>query len=206
MGILDLFRQIESTPPRTSKISWIIAGLGNPGMTYEKTRHNAGFMTLDRLAEQCGGRIDNPRFRADTADAMVDSTRVLLVKPTTFMNSSGESVAAAADYYKIAPEHVLVIYDDITLPPGKIRIRPKGSAGGHNGMKSIIACLGSDNFPRIRLGIGAKPRPEMDLADWVLSKFTPDDLEKLSGAIENACAAVRLVLLGDTDSAMNRYN
>ena len=148
---------------------WLIAGLGNPGPEYEKTRHNTGFMSLDLLAARLQVKVSKERFKALTAQADFDGQRLLLMKPLTFMNASGIAIEAAAHFYKIPPERVLVLFDDISLPVGKLRIRKNGSAGGHNGLKSIISCLGSDQFPRVKIGVGAKPHPDYDLADWVLS-------------------------------------
>ena len=148
---------------------WLIAGLGNPGSEYEKTRHNTGFMSLDLLAARLQVKVSKERFKALTAQADFDGQRLLLMKPLTFMNASGIAIEAAAHFYKIPPERVLVLFDDISLPVGKLRIRKNGSAGGHNGLKSIISCLGSDQFPRVKIGVGAKPHPDYDLADWVLS-------------------------------------
>lgn len=209
MSIFDIFKQLEEQRGSSSSggnITWIIAGLGNPGMTYANTRHNAGFMGIDRLSEETGISVKTMRFRSDCGDGTVGGKRCLLMKPTTFMNLSGEAVSAAAAFYKIPPERVLVLYDDITLPPGKLRIRRKGSAGGHNGMKSIIALLGSEEFPRIRIGVGAKPRPDYDLADWVLSKFTEEETAALRPALENAAKAAELIVQGKIDAAMSSYS
>lgn len=208
MSIFDIFKAIETenSTRNAGKISWIIAGLGNPGLAYEKTRHNAGFMAIDRLAERCGIEIKTKKFKGDCGDGMVGGERCLLLKPGTFMNLSGDSVAAAADFYKIPPERVVIMYDDISLAPGKLRIRRKGSAGGHNGMKSIIAQLGTEEFPRVRVGVGAKPNPAYDLADWVLSKFTEEDMEKLEPALDNAGKAAELIVQGNMDKAMSSYS
>ena len=146
------------------------------------------------------------KFRSDCGEAMVGGVRCLLMKPTTYMNNSGEAVAAAANFYKIPPEHVLVMYDDISLAPGKLRIRRKGSAGGHNGIKSIIALLGTEEFPRIRVGVGAKPTPQYDLADWVLSKFTPEEQTALQPALEQAAEAASLIVQDKMDQAMNHFS
>ena len=188
MGIFDLFKQIESGSAGNlhGRLTWIVAGLGNPGLEYENTRHNAGFLTMEELAKQCGAKLDQMKFKSDCGEAMLGEVRCLLMKPTTYMNLSGDAIAAAANFYKIPPEQVLVIYDDISLPPGKLRLRRKGSAGGHNGIKSIIAQLGTEEFPRIRVGVGAKPNPQYDLADWVLSKFSEEDMKALQPALEHA--------------------
>lgn len=208
MGIFDLFKQIESGSAGNlhGKLTWIVAGLGNPGLEYENTRHNAGFLTMDELAKQCGAKLDQMKFKSDCGEAMLGDVRCLLMKPTTYMNLSGDAIAAAANFYKIPPEQVLVIYDDISLPPGKLRLRRKGSAGGHNGIKSIIAQLGTEAFPRIRVGVGAKPNPQYDLADWVLSKFSEEDMTALQPALEHAADAAKKIVSGDMNGAMNLYS
>ena len=208
MGIFDLFKQIESGSAGNlhGKLTWIVAGLGNPGLEYENTRHNAGFLTMDELAKQCGVKLDQMKFKSDCGEAMLGEVRCLLMKPTTYMNLSGDAIAAAANFYKIPPEQVLVIYDDISLPPGKLRLRRKGSAGGHNGIESIIAQLGTEEFPRIRVGVGAKPNPQYDLADWVLSKFSEEDMTALQPALEHAADAAKKIVSGDMNGAMNLYS
>lgn len=208
MGIFDLFKQIESGSAGNlhGRLTWIVAGLGNPGLEYENTRHNAGFLTMDELAKQCGVKLDQMKFKSDCGEAMLGEVRCLLMKPTTYMNLSGDAIAAAANFYKIPPEQVLVIYDDISLPPGKLRLRRKGSAGGHNGIKSIIAQLGTEEFPRIRVGVGAKPNPQYDLADWVLSKFSEEDMTALQPALEHAADAAKKIVSGDMNGAMNLYS
>ena len=208
MGIFDLFKQIESGSAGNlhGKLTWIVAGLGNPGLEYENTRHNAGFLTMDELAKQCGVKLDQMKFKSDCGEAMLGEVRCLLMKPTTYMNLSGDAIAAAANFYKIPPEQVLVIYDDISLPPGKLRLRRKGSAGGHSGIKSIIAQLGTEEFPRIRVGVGAKPNPQYDLADWVLSKFSEEDMTALQPALEHAADAAKKIVRGDMNGAMNLYS
>lgn len=208
MGIFDLFKQIESGSAGNlhGKLTWIVAGLGNPGLEYENTRHNAGFLTMEELAKQCGAKLDQMKFKSDCGEAMLGDVRCLLMKPTTYMNLSGDAIAAAANFYKIPPEQVLVIYDDISLPPGKLRLRRKGSAGGHNGIKSIIAQLGTEEFPRIRVGVGTKPNPQYDLADWVLSKFSEEDMKALQPALEHAADAAKKIVSGDMNGAMNLYS
>ena len=208
MGIFDLFKQIESGSAGNlhGRLTWIVAGLGNPGLEYENTRHNAGFLTMEELAKQCGAKLDQMKFKSDCGEAMLGEVRCLLMKPTTYMNLSGDAIAAAANFYKILPEQVLVIYDDISLPPGKLRLRRKGSAGGHNGIKSIIAQLGTEEFPRIRVGVGAKPNPQYDLADWVLSKFSEEDMKALQPALEHAADAAKKIVSGDMNGAMNLYS
>ncbi|MCI6402055.1 MAG: aminoacyl-tRNA hydrolase [Candidatus Fimivicinus sp.] len=185
---------------------YLIAGLGNPGPKYEYTRHNAGFLCIDLLAQQLGAKIDRIKFKSIVADVAIEGRRCLLMKPQTFMNNSGEAVRDAANFYKIPPEHVIILFDDISLPPGKLRIRRKGSDGGHNGIKNIIYLLNSDQFPRVKLGVGAKPHPDYDLADWVLSPFQKDELPRMKEAMEKACEAVRLIVQDDMDHAMNLYN
>lgn len=184
---------------------YIIAGLGNPTKEYEKTRHNAGFDTIDILADKLGISLTEKKHRAYCGKGIIGGERVLLLKPQTFMNNSGESLRDAADFYKIEPEQILILYDDISLEPGQLRIRKKGSAGGHNGIKSIIAHLGSQDFPRIKIGVGAKPE-RMDLADYVLSRFSPAEREKMEEAYKEGAEAVQMFLLEGADAAMNRYN
>ena len=184
---------------------FIIAGLGNPTKEYEKTRHNAGFDAIDVLAEKHGIQITERKHKAFCGTGFIGGERVLLAKPQTFMNASGESLREAADFYKIRPEQVIVIYDDISLRVGQLRIRTKGSAGGHNGIKSIIAHLGSQDFPRIKIGVGAKP-DRMDLADYVLSRFSQTDRQMMEDAFQDAADAVEFMLADGADAAMNRYN
>ena len=184
---------------------YLIAGLGNPGREYESTRHNAGFMVIDRLAEKLGCAVGTRKFLGFTGSGVLGGEKVLLLKPQTYMNNSGESIRAAADFYKLEPEQVIVIYDDISLDVGSVRVRAQGSAGGHNGMKSIIAHLGTESYPRVRVGIGEKP-PRMDLADYVLSHFTKAELELLEEAVDAAADAVGLLLDKGVQAAMNKYN
>lgn len=205
-NIFDLFKQIEKKSPTSAQVEWLIVGLGNPGKQYEQTRHNNGFMAIDHMADGLGVRITESKFHSLTARATLEGVGVLLIKPQTLMNRSGIAVGEAASFYKIPPEKVLVLSDDISLDVGKIRTRARGSAGGHNGLKSIIEALGSDAFPRIKIGTGNKPHPDYDLADWVLGKYSTSDMEKLSGALDNAVSAAGLVILGKIDQAMNKYN
>lgn len=191
---------------KKGKIEYIVAGLGNPGSRYEKTRHNAGFMAVDLLAKKEGFEFKRLKFRALIADEVIAGKRCLVMKPQTMMNLSGEAIIAAADYYGIPEEKIIIIYDDVTLDVGKTRIRRKGSAGGHNGIKSIISCLGSEEFPRIKIGVGKKPGPEVDMVDWVLGEFPKADGEKLGEALENAGRALELMLNGKTEEAMNLYS
>ncbi len=185
---------------------YLIVGLGNPGRQYELTRHNAGFLFADLLADKNSAKISKIQFKSVTASIDVGGHKCLLMKPQTFMNNSGEAVKQAAAFYKIPPEKIIVVFDDISLPCGKLRIRRKGSAGGHNGIKSIIYHMNSDNFPRIKLGVGEKPHPDYDLADWVLSNFKKDEIPALREAAEKACDAVELIVKGDTDKAMSNFN
>ena len=187
-------------------VEYIIAGLGNPGKKYENTRHNAGFITIDALAEKYNIKIDRLKWNALTGDGRIGDVRVLLMKPQTFMNNSGEAVMAAMKFYKLPPERVIVIMDDISLEPGVMRIRRKGSDGGQKGMRSIIQLSGRDDFPRIKMGVGKKPNPEYDLADWVLSKFTDADRKLLNEAVENAVQAVPLMIGGEFEQAMNKFS
>lgn len=187
-------------------IEFLIVGLGNPGKNYEFTRHNAGFLTLDHIASELDTEINNLKNNALVADVVINNHRCLLVKPQTFMNNSGTAVRDIAKFYKIPPEKIIVIFDDISLPCGKLRIRRKGTDGGHNGIKSIIYHLNSDQFPRIKIGVGSKPNPEYDLADWVLSKFGKDDTEQLKAAITKATEVLPLILDGEIDKAMNKAN
>ena len=189
-----------------SSPEFLIVGLGNPGEKYEYTRHNAGFLTLDRLCVEENFKINKIKYKSVIGEVNIRSHKCIAMKPQTFMNNSGEAVREAASFYKIPPERIIVIFDDISLPCGKLRIRRKGSDGGHNGIKSIIYHLGSDNFPRIKIGVGEKPHPDYDLADWVLSTFKKDEMEQLKNAVESACEAVRLIVDGKTDVAMNKFN
>lgn len=185
---------------------WLIAGLGNPGSKYEGTRHNTGFLALDHLAAQWGAQVTKAKFQGLYAQALVDGHKVVLLKPATFMNLSGHSIGEAANFFKIPAGRVLVLCDDIAQAPGKLRIRPGGSAGGHNGLKDIIAALGSQEFPRIRIGVGAKPTPEYDLADWVLGRFSAADKKAIEGRLPDVETAAKLILAGRLGEAQNRYN
>ena len=191
---------------KSSNISWLIAGLGNPEPKYEITRHNAGFLAIDRIADNANVSIKKMKFHALIGEAELGGERCLLLKPLTYMNKSGEAIAEAMRYYQIPPERVLILFDDISLDPGKLRIRQKGSAGGHNGIKSIIEMTKSNDFPRIKIGVGKKPHPDYDLADWVLSKFKKDELPLMDEAFTNAADAAAMIVSGSIDRAMNRYN
>ncbi len=206
MGIMDIFAQLEQSTHAGGKPEWLIVGLGNPGMQYEATRHNAGFMAIDRIAKETQTEVNRLKFKGYVGDTVIGGKRCLLLKPQTYMNNSGESVVAAMQFYKLDIEHIIVIFDDISLAPGKLRIRRKGSAGGHNGIKSIIELTGSEDFSRIKLGVGAKPNRNMDLADWVLSKFRPKELELMETSAANAYECVKLMVNDKTTEAMNQYN
>lgn len=191
---------------KRGKIEYIIVGLGNPGPKYASTRHNAGFMTLDTLAKNEGFDIKKLKFKSLVADEMIGGKRCLLMKPQTMMNNSGEAVMLAAEYYDIPNENIIVIYDDISLDVGKIRVRRKGSAGGHNGIKSIISCLGGEDFPRVKIGVGKKPSADYDLARWVLGEFPKEQNDALKSAIDNAIEATELIANDNINEAMNRFN
>ena len=191
---------------KRGKIEYIIAGLGNPGSRYANTRHTAGFKAVDLLAEEEGFEIKKVKFHALIADEMIAGKRCLIMKPQTMMNLSGEAILQAAQYYNIPDENIIILYDDISLDIGKTRIRRKGSAGGHNGIKSIISCLGGEDFPRVKIGVDKKPNPEYDLASWVLSEFPKEKSEQLSSALKNSVEAAKLIVSGKIDEAMNKYN
>ena len=183
---------------RASGVEWLVVGLGNPGDKYENTRHNVGFLTIDRIAEEQRVPVQKLKYRALTNTVELGGAKVLLMKPVTYMNLSGEA--------KISPDHVLVISDDVSLPIGKLRIRKGGSAGGHNGLKNIIQHLGTDQFPRVKVGVGEKPHPDYDMADWVLSKFTGEDLKAITAAIDKAAQAAACLIAEGPDKAMNQFN
>lgn len=191
---------------KKSGVTWLAVFLGNPGPKYEWTRHNAGFLTCDALAKKLGVNVNRARFKALTATCDIGRESVMLMKPQTYMNNSGEAAAEAARFYKIPPEHVIVVSDEVSLPVGRLRIRQKGSAGGHNGLKSIIDQLGSDQFPRIRLGVGAPPHPDYDMADWVLSVFRDQDAADIADAAKRAAEAVECYITEGPERAMNRFN
>ena len=190
----------------TSGVSWLLVCLGNPGDKYENTRHNVGFMVADEVAERRNKPIQRLRFKALTNILTIDREKVLVMKPITYMNLSGEAVRPAADFYKIPPDHVLVVSDDTALAVGRLRVRAKGSAGGHNGLKSIIQHLGTDQFPRLRVGVGEKPHPDYDMADWVLGKFVGEDKKAIDAAVKRAADAIECVLAEGIDRGMGKFN
>ena len=185
---------------------WLVVGLGNPGPQYENTRHNAGFKSIDILCDNLKTELNKNKFNANYGEAKVGGAKVLLVKPLTFMNNSGEAVGKLSRFYKIPLERVIIISDDISLPVGKIRVRAKGSAGGHNGLKSIIAHLSSDVFKRVKVGVGEKPHPDYDMIDWVLGKLPKEQLTDYNNALSRSADAVCELITGTVDSAMNKFN
>lgn len=199
-------KKITTNTQAVGKPEFIIAGLGNPGKEHELTHHNAGFLCLDVLCNKLGVRCDKVKWQALVTTANVNGHPCLLMRPQTYMNSSGNAIKQAADFYKIPPEKVIVLFDDIAIPFGTLRIRRNGSAGGHNGIKSIIYQLNSDQFPRIKLGIGERANADDDLKDYVLSKFSKAQCEELKKSFERAVCALELMVDGDTDGAMNKYN
>ncbi len=190
----------------SSSVEYLVVGLGNPDKKYENTRHNAGWLALDYIAEKHSCNVNKIKYKSFVGECTIGGKKVMLMKPTTYMNNSGQAVVEAMNFYKIPPENVIVILDDISLDVGKMRIRSKGSDGGQKGMRSIIYLSGSDKFPRIKIGIGAKPNPQWDLADWVLSKFTKDEAKLLEKMFENASDAVELITSEKIDRAMNLFN
>lgn len=191
---------------KTGAVEFMIVGLGNPGVQYQNTRHNAGFMALDATAKALGIRVERARFHAYCGEGVCDGRHVLLMKPQTYMNNSGEAVCEAMRFYKLSADRVLLLFDDISLPVGGMRVRRSGSAGGQNGVKSILQLSGSEAFPRIKLGIGAKPHPDYNLADWVLSRFSKKELSLMGETAEKAAAAAQLIVSGNIEEAMNRYS
>ena len=191
---------------KSGGVDWLLVCLGNPGDQYENTRHNVGFMVADELGERLRVPIQKLKYKALTNTVTLGGQKVLMMKPVTYMNLSGEAVRQAADFYKVAPDHVLVVSDDTSLAVGKLRIRKGGSAGGHNGLKSIIQHLGTDQFPRLRLGVGEKPHPDYDLADWVLGKFQGEDKKQVDAAVKKAADAIECILSQGLDKGMNQFN
>ena len=205
--IFDLFKKIEAErKSASSNIEYIIVGLGNPGEKYSRTRHNAGFLAIDYLSQKYSADVNQLKFKSLIGDVKIGEHRALLMKPQTFMNNSGEAVGEAAKFYKIAPENIIVIVDDIYQAPGRMRIRKNGSAGGHNGLKSIIEHLGADTFPRIKIGVGEKPSPEYELADWVLARIPKADEEPMFKIFEATADCIPMLLDGKTDDAMGKFN
>lgn len=200
--VISLF----GTNKKSSSLDWIVVFLGNPGDKYENTRHNVGFMTADALGEKLNKPIQRLKFKALTNVVEYGGCRVLLMKPTTYMNLSGEAVREACMFYKLPPERVLVVSDDVSLPVGKIRLRRNGTAGGHNGLRSIIGQLHSDQFPRLKIGVGAKPHPDYDMADWVLGHFSKEDRKAVDAAIDRALDAMECLFTQGIAKAMSRYN
>ena len=190
----------------TGGVEYLIVGLGNPDKKYENTRHNCGWMAIDHLADKLGCKVNKIKFKSFVGECRINNKRAMLMKPTTYMNNSGQAVVEAMNFYKLSPENVIVIFDDISLDVGKMRIRQKGSDGGQKGMRSIIYLSGKDTFPRIKIGIGAKPNPDWDLADWVLSRFSKDEGKLLEEMFDNAADAIALMVDGKIDRAMNLYN
>ena len=191
---------------KTGPVQWLLVCLGNPGKQYENTRHNIGFMAADRLSEREGIKFNKLRYRALTGEVNLGGQRVLVLKPQTYMNLSGEAVKLAGGFYKIPPERVLVISDDVSLPLGKLRIRASGSAGGHNGLKNIIAHLGTDAFPRIKVGVGAPAHPDQDMVDWVIGSFSPQEKKTVAQAVDRALDAAACLMEKGVAEAQNRYN
>ena len=191
---------------KTSGVEWLLVGLGNPGDKYDNTRHNVGFAAIDQLAEELRVPVQKLKYRALTQTVELGGAKVLLMKPITYMNLSGEAVGQAARFYKIPPERVLVFSDDVSLPVGKLRIRRSGSAGGHNGLKSIIQHLGTEAFPRIKIGVGGKPHPDYDMADWVLGKFPPEDSKLIDQMVQKAAQAAAYYIKEGPEKAMSLFN
>lgn len=203
---MGLFTRKEKSFSSKGQVEWLIVGLGNPGTKYTNTRHNCGWLTLERLSEKYNLKLTRVKFKSLCSEAVISGHKCLVMKPTTFMNASGEAVVEAMNFYKIPIENVLVISDDVSLDVGKTRVKRKGTDGGQKGLRSIIQLTGSDNFPRVKVGVGAKPHPDYDMADWVLSSFTKQEQPKMVEAFDNAVSAIELIVDGKTDVAMNRYN
>ena len=204
-NIFDLFKKIEKKEPSVP-ITHIIVGLGNPGEKYTFTRHNAGFLAVVYISQKYGFKVDRLKFKALCGEATINGVRALVMKPQTFMNLSGEAIQEAANFYKIAPENIIVISDDASFDVGKLRIRKNGSAGGHNGLKSVIECLNSDKFPRIKLGVGQKPNPDYDIADWVLARLPKEEEPTFFSVLECMPDVLSLMLKGEYDKAMCDFN
>ena len=203
-NIFDLFKKIEKKED-TSPVNFIVAGLGNPGREYESTRHNVGFLAVDYIAAAYGTKIDRAKFHALVGEGKIGDKRVLFMKPQTYMNNSGVAISEAASFYKIPAENIIILHDEISFEPGLFRIRRKGSAGGHNGLKSIISYVGED-FPRIKIGVGKKPTPEYDLAAWVLGKLPKEHTDSITARFSDMKNTVELIVGGDIDGAMSKYS
>ena len=208
MSVFDIFKQLDAQKAANAAqpVEWLVVGLGNPGAKYDNTRHNAGFRALELYCARSGQRIERMKFNALVGEGTLGGKRVLFVKPQTFMNLSGESVRDAAAFYKIDPAHIIVLSDDISLAVGTLRVRPKGSAGGQNGLKNIIYHLGSEDFPRVKIGVGDKPHPGYDLADWVLSRFTPDEQQAIDKACADALDAAACIIAEGCAPAAQKFN
>ncbi len=205
--IFELFKKIAKNDTQsTTPITHIIVGLGNPGAKYANTRHNAGFMAIDYISEKLGVKVDRSKFESLVGEANIAGKRVLIMKPQTFMNNSGNAVYDASNFYKIAPENIVVISDDVNLDVGRLRVRASGSAGGQKGLNDIIVQLGSENIPRIRVGVGKKPHPEYDMADWVLGVFAENDRKAINEAMPRVLNGLEKILSGDVDGAMQICN
>ena len=204
--IFELFKKISSESKSAEPVSFVIAGLGNPGNQYIHTRHNTGFLAIDYICKKYGAKVNRSAHKGLVGDVVIAGKRVLLVKPQTFMNLSGECVRAVLDYYKLSNEDLIVIYDDVSLDVGRLRVRRDGSAGGHNGIKSMIEQLGTNVFPRVKVGVGQKPHPDYDLASWVLSEFSEKELETLDTVFETATLGIEKILNGNVDDAMQICN
>ncbi len=206
MGILKNLFFLNKEKYNLNGIKYIIVGLGNPGIKYENTRHNAGFMAIDYISKNLGISLNAQKFKSLCGIGQFSGEKVILIKPQTFMNLSGEAVKEATDFYKIPPEKTIILFDDISLPVGKIRIKRSGCSGGQNGMKNIINSCKSDNFPRIKIGIGQKPSPDWDLADWVISKFNEEERITIEKTMKNVEDALSIMVKGKIENAMNNYN
>lgn len=211
MSVFDIFKKLDEQKAAAAAqpvqpVEWLVVGLGNPGSKYDNTRHNAGFRALESYCARSGCRINKMKFKALVGEATLGGVRVLLMKPQTFMNLSGESVRDAAAFYKIPPARIVVLSDDISLDVGTLRVRPKGSAGGQNGLKNIIYHLGSEDFPRVKIGVGKKPHPDYDLAAWVLSKFTADEQKAIDKACADAVDAVTCIIAEGCAAAAQKFN
>ena len=205
-NIFDIFDKLKAEREAVAPVSFLIVGLGNPGAKYEKTRHNVGFIAADFIADKLGVKVNRAKYHALISEVNIGNMRGIIMKPETYMNNSGIAVAEAARFYNIPPEMVIVLHDEISFDPGLFRIRRKGSAGGHNGLKSIIEHLGSQDFPRLKLGVGQKPHPEYDLADWVLGRLPDADMKKFTDRLSDVYESVRLIIAGNIDGAMSKFS